>query len=96
MNPSVFISYPRALLTGLSLPMEMISSARTIARIEHRSKVNWNCLVVSPTFNSIEPIQFANGMTLLPSHNLKTVPDPSHIFVPPIWGNPDKIGRAHV
>jgi len=91
MHPSIFISYPRALLTGLSLPMEMISSARSIARIEHRSKVSWDCLVVSPTFKPIEPIQFANGMKLLPSHNFKNVPEPHQIFVPPIWGNPDTV-----
>jgi len=94
MHPSLFICYPKALLTGLSLPMEMINSARSIARIKQKKRVRWDCEVVSVAdngVNAINPVQFANGIRLLPNHSLKSAPKAHTIFVPPIWGNPDVV-----
>ncbi|MFT5450755.1 MAG: transcriptional regulator GlxA family with amidase domain [Enterobacterales bacterium] len=92
MPSSLFLSYSRALLTGLSLPMEMISSARSIARIRGR-RVKWDCLVLAPNYGELESIQLSNGIKILPTHNLKTADeiDDATIFIPPIWGNPDAV-----
>ncbi len=71
--------------------MEMISSARSIARIKNRNSLRWDCSVVSPSYNEIKPIQLANGIRIVPTHNLKTAPSANTIFIPPIWGNPDVV-----
>lgn len=88
MHPSLFICYPRALLTGLSLPMEMISSARSIARIHHGNRLKWECLVVSSSLEANKPIQLTNGINILANYNLNTAPKAHTVFVPPIWGKP--------
>lgn len=91
MHPSLFICYPRALLTGLSLPMEMISSAKSIARIHHGNRLKWECQVISSSLEADNPIQLTNGINILANYNLKTAPKAHTIFVPPIWGNPDVV-----
>lgn len=91
MNPSLFISYSRALLTGLSLPMEMVSSAKSIARIKQGNRVKWDCSVVAPSFEPISSIKMINGIKILPNHNLKTAPKAHTIFIPPIWGQPNVV-----
>ncbi len=91
MNPSLFLAYPKALLTGLSLPMEMINSARSIARIKQTNKSRWNCYVVSSSSRSADVMTMANGIKIVPSHCLDDVPKAHTIFVPPIWGNPDVV-----
>ncbi|MEP1742106.1 MAG: helix-turn-helix domain-containing protein [Kangiellaceae bacterium] len=95
MNPSLFIGYQKALLTGISLPMEMISSARSIARIKRNRSTRWNCFVVSGFLEQLEAIQFANGIKVLPSHSLSTAPPAHTVFIPPIWGNPEVVIEKH-
>ncbi len=91
MHPSLFVSYSRALLTGLSLPMEMISSAKSISRIKHGKRVKWDCLVLSSSTENIKPVQLASGINIVPSHNLSTTPKAHTIFIPPIWGQPNVV-----
>lgn len=91
MNLSLFICYPRALLTGLSLPMEMISSARSIARINHGRRVKWDCQIISSSLHENQPVQLTNGIRILPNYNLNTAPKANTIFVPPIWGKPSVV-----
>jgi transcriptional regulator GlxA family with amidase domain len=47
MTPSLFVCYPKALLTSISLPMEMIAAASAIARIKRTANRDWQCYVVS-------------------------------------------------
>jgi len=72
--------------------MEMISSARAIARIRRR-RVQWDCLVVAPHFAELQSIELSNGIRILPTHNLNMADqvEDATIFVPPIWGNPDAV-----
>jgi transcriptional regulator GlxA family with amidase domain len=91
MHPSLFISYSRALLTGLSLPMEMISSAKSISRIKHGDRIQWGCYVVSPSFEATQPIKLNSGIKILPSHNLDNAPKANTVFIPPIWGQPNVV-----
>lgn len=91
MHPSLFICYPKALLTGVSLPMEMISSARSIARIKLGGRTKWDCQVVSSSFDGGQAIQLSNGIKVLPNYNLSTAPSAHTIFVPPIWGKPEVV-----
>lgn len=71
--------------------MEMIVSARSIARIKRKRNTRWNCHVVTPVNYGLDPIQFANGLQVLPNYNLIDAPLADTIFVPPIWGNPEVV-----
>lgn len=91
MLRSLFICYPRALLTSLTLPMEMLTAANSVARIKRTRNRNWLSCVVAGLTKAGEPIEFAKGMSILPEYDLKTAPKADIIFLPPIWGNPEVI-----
>jgi len=95
LNTYLFIAYPRALLTGLSLPMEMISSAKSIARIKQNNRLRWNCHVVSSNKNEVLPIKLSSGIDVMPKYNLQTAPIAKTIFIPPIWGKPEVVIRKN-
>lgn len=73
--------------------MEMISSARSIARIRRAKRVKWDCLVVAADYEQLKAIKLANGIQILPTHNLQTADhlEQTTIFIPPIWGNPEAV-----
>jgi transcriptional regulator GlxA family with amidase domain len=71
--------------------MEMINSARSIARIKQTHNSRWNCSVVSASNSVIKPMVMANGIKIVPSHNLRDAPNAHTIFIPPIWGNPEVV-----
>ncbi len=89
MDPSVFICYQRSLMTGISLPMEMISAANTVNRINTKLRKNWHCHIISGSTSSLKPIELTRGLKVTPGFNLTNSPKPGSIFLPPIWGNPD-------
>ena len=94
MLVSLFICFPKALLTGFSLPMEMISSAQSITKIQKGVagvSEEWCCNVVSSGESATKPVTLANGIKILPDHSLQTAPKADTIFIPPIWGNPDAV-----
>ena len=86
-----FICYPKALLTSISLPMEMISAAVAVARIKKRARVSWHCHAVSAFSEPGKSIEYAKGLNLVPQFDLDTAPQADTIFIPPIWGNPDNV-----
>ncbi len=90
MTLSLFIGYPKALSTSISLPMEMLSAANAIARINQIKKPSWKCQVVSAS-NNQQPIQFMKGLSLLAELSVSNAPEADSIFLPPIWGNPDSV-----
>ncbi|MGX5173197.1 GlxA family transcriptional regulator [Aliikangiella sp. IMCC44653] len=91
MNPSVFVCYPHALSTSLSLPMEMIAAATSVARINRSKNRHWKCHVVGANSKQNEPINFAKGFLVVPQFGLDNAPQAKTIFLPPIWGNPDVV-----
>ena len=91
MTLSLFVCYPRALSTSLSLPMEMIAAANSVARINRVSQPYWHCQVVSALSEAHQPIEFAKGLKVLPEYDLASAPQAESIFLPPIWGKPDVI-----
>ncbi len=95
MNSSLFIVYPRALMTGLSLPMEMISSAKSIASIKQNRRIKWDCHVISSFYNDKQPIRLSSGIDILPKYSIQTAPKAKSIFIPPIWGLPDVVIRKN-
>lgn len=95
MNSSLFIVYPRALMTALSLPMEMISSAKSIASIKQNRRIKWDCHVVSSLSSDKPSIKLSSGIDVMPKFNLQTAPLSNSIFIPPIWGQPDVVIRKN-
>ena len=91
MLTALFICYPRALLTSLTLPMEMITAANSVARIKKTKNRKWSPYVVSALSKPGEAIEFAKGLSVLPSYDLDNAPKADIIFLPPIWGNPEVI-----
>jgi transcriptional regulator GlxA family with amidase domain len=91
MLKSIFICYPRALLTSITLPMEMLTAANSVARIKRTAKRNWQSYLVAGLTPAGQAIEFAKGMSILPSYDLDNAPVPDKIFLPPIWGNPDVV-----
>lgn len=91
MTFSLFIAYPKALLTSISLPMEMIHAATSVARIKRRPNHQWHCHLVQGNHQPLEPIAFSKQLQLLPNHTLSDAPDAETIFLPPIWGNPERV-----
>ncbi|TQV72952.1 helix-turn-helix domain-containing protein [Aliikangiella marina] len=89
MQNSIFLCYPRALLTSLSLPMEMIAAAVSVARIKQCPDRRWKCHVVSALSPAGEPVEYARGLSIVPKFDLASAPEADAIFLPPIWGNPD-------
>jgi len=91
MKSSLFICYQRALLTSLTLPMEMISAASSVARIRRIPVDKWQCHVVSGLTPVGQPMEFAKGINVLPSFDLESAPHSELIFLPPMWGNPEVV-----
>ena len=73
------------------MPMEMINAANSVARIKKNKNRNWQSYVVAGSTPVGKPIEFAKGLSILPSFDLANAPTPDLIFLPPIWGNPDVI-----
>lgn len=98
MNPSLFVCYPKALLTSISLPMEMIAAANSVARIKRSKNRHWHSYLVSSDYvkhhseHSLPTqIEFAKGLNVTPSFNLNNALKAETIFIPPIWGTPDVV-----
>ena len=91
MKTALFLCYPRALLTSLSLPMEMIAAAVSVARIKRCPERQWDCHVVSALSPAGKPIDYARGLSVVPQFDFSDAPKADAVFLPPIWGNPDVI-----
>ncbi len=91
MLSSIFLCYPRALSTSISLPMEMIAAATSVARIKKTQQRLWQCHVVAANSPAKQAINFAKGFYVLPKFELDNAPHADTIFLPPIWGNPDVV-----
>ncbi len=91
MSVNLFLCYPKAMLTGISLPSEMINAANSLARIKRSKKQQWHCHVVAAHTRELVPMELAKGIHIAPSYNLANAPVPDRIFLPPIWGNPDVV-----
>ncbi|QUJ69328.1 helix-turn-helix domain-containing protein (plasmid) [Photobacterium sp. GJ3] len=80
-----FVLYPRALITGISLAAEMLSSA---ASLRPRRVQKSQPVTISVVATSLAPITLNSGLHIQPD---MTLSEPEHfdfIILPPIWGNP--------
>ncbi|MBD8514191.1 helix-turn-helix domain-containing protein [Photobacterium sp. WH77] len=80
-----FVLYPRALITGISLAAEMLSSAASLRpKQDQRSKP----VSISVVAESLSPPAVKSGLRLQPDLTLKESGQFDFVILPPIWGNP--------
>lgn len=80
-----FVTLPRTLATGITLPCEMLQAASQLARARHRSGP-------TPVFRVLTQDglgeQVAGGLHLRAQGRWTDLEVCDHIVVPPLWGNP--------
>ncbi|MFM2482691.1 GlxA family transcriptional regulator [Celerinatantimonas sp. YJH-8] len=84
MNVS-FAIYPRALVTGISLATEMLSSA---ASLRERSLQKSDPLTIQLVAVSLQPQRLTGGLVLQPNTTFEDHSSTQVIILPPMWGNP--------
>lgn len=77
--------YPKALVTGISGPMEMFHAAENLAVARHRSLEPVAMTTVSENGASVE---CTGGLRIEPHTNLEQAGQQDLIVLAPIWGNP--------
>jgi len=95
MESSIFLCYPRALLTSLTLPMEMIDAANSVARLKRSKGPRWRTTLVASDKKRMAEHGFAQGLRLQCDFDLENAPPADTLFVPPIWGNPMAVIRQN-
>ncbi|GAB6260641.1 helix-turn-helix domain-containing protein [Photobacterium sp. CCB-ST2H9] len=85
-----FVLYPRALITGISLAAEMLTSAAGL-RPRHLQKSQ--PVSISVVAKSLSPPELKSGLRIQPDLTLACAGEFDFIILPPIWGNPLSVLR---
>ncbi|MFM2476768.1 GlxA family transcriptional regulator [Celerinatantimonas sp. MCCC 1A17872] len=80
-----FVLYPRALVTGISLPVEMLTSAAVLRDRKLQKEDPLQIRLVAATHQS-QPL--TGGLTLQPDITFADDFNADIIVLPPMWGNP--------
>lgn len=87
-----FVLYPRALITGISLAAEMLSSAASLRPRQLQRKKPFDIKVVAPT---LTPPKVPAGLKLQPDTTFDDLNTFDLVILPPMWGNPLASIRQH-
>lgn len=79
------IVYPSALITGVSIVMEMFHAAMSINHVQTKLKPDSRLWVLN---TSSEQVSGVGGLQIMTDCHIDDAPILESIFVPPIWGNP--------
>ncbi|WP_064608358.1 GlxA family transcriptional regulator [Photobacterium sp. J15] len=80
-----FALYHRALVTGVSLAAEMLSSAASLRPRQQQKSAPFEIKLVAPT---LEPPKVPAGLKLQPDITFSDEQTFDTIILPPMWGNP--------
>lgn len=80
------LALPQALASSMAIPLEMLSAADTIHRLQRHQRNK--TLLLQTVAETLSPITVTGGMTLVPSATLQEVGDTDMVFIPALWGNP--------
>lgn len=89
----MFPLFPRALMTGISGPCEMLQAAESLRRTRHSPKTLLEPLCLVRIATSKHPVTLTGGIQIHPeltySETMKSgrMP-PAWVILPPVWGNP--------
>ncbi|KLV03385.1 AraC family transcriptional regulator [Photobacterium aquae] len=92
MKNVAFLLYDRALITGVSLAAEMLSSASRLRTRSQQKQKPLNITVVGP---SLEPMAASAGLRLQPDTTYDNEQSFDTVILPPMWGNPLQSVRRH-
>jgi transcriptional regulator GlxA family with amidase domain len=77
---------PEALASSVAIPLEMISAADTINRLQlHQRQPS---LTLHTVARELRPVTMTGGLQLIPGSTLSTTIQNQLIFLPGLWGNP--------
>ncbi len=85
MSKIVFALYPKALVTGISGPMEMFQAAEQLLRVQRSSVLPSIVQTVSQQSGWVEGV---GGLKVMADLTVEQCNHPDFIFIPPLWGNP--------
>jgi len=93
MKQVVILALEQALASSMTIPLEMISAAEQIHRARHRQRQAQLKLLVAS--ESPAPLTVTGGITLMPGSTLAELGPSDLIFVPSLWGNPQRALQQH-
>jgi len=86
-----FLIYNQMLATSLTLPMEQLKAAVTMAKISAPKEPISGDIDFKLIAETSEPITTQTGLSIKPSHTLKEMTDtPDIIYIPALWRNPSR------
>ncbi|MDB6060727.1 MAG: AraC family transcriptional regulator [Verrucomicrobiaceae bacterium] len=86
---------PEALPSSLSLPMEMLTAADQLARIDRHTDKKYSSLTHRFVGPGGAEIKTANGLTLKLSGDIDAVQNTDLLIIPALWRNPRTALRNH-
>ncbi len=80
-----FIVHPRALLTGLTIPLEMLRAADEIDRVSRREPSRLRVSIATTGDRAFEAL---GALTVVPQQPLAELRHVDLVFIPPFWRKP--------
>lgn len=80
-----FLLFPQALITGVSLAAEMLSSATSLRARNEQRRSPFSIRLIAPT---LAPTEATAGLRLQPDMTYQDEATFDILIVPPMWGNP--------
>lgn len=92
MKHVTVLAYAKALGTSITLPIEMLNAASSIARLQlpHRNELNVEIASYDGT-----PLQITGGIEIRPHRRLHEIKATDLIILPAMWGNPQPVIKQH-
>ncbi len=93
MKQVAVLALQQALASSMTIPLEMIGAAAQIHRARHRQRKDTLRLCVAAERDT--PLTVTGGFTLTATATLDQLPHCDLIFVPALWGSPQRVLRQH-
>ncbi len=87
-----FILYPRALLTSITLPAEMLTAADQIERVRHRARSQLTIKVATLDGKAVPQ---TGALSIRPNCKLDRLGEVDLLYLPALWRNPIPVLHQH-
>lgn len=92
MKHITVLTFPRALGTSITLPIEMLNAADAMQRIQ---KPDSPKLTIDIASIDGEPIAITGGIEIRPNRKIADILDTDLVIIPGMWGNPKPMLRRY-
>ena len=92
MPTVAFMAYPRALLSSITLPLEMLTAADQISRARYRTTSNLTLRVATRDGQSVGD---SGPVTIQPNCRLDELGEVDLLYLPALWRNPIPVLNRH-